>query len=122
MTVTLVHVPALALTVLASGWVRSTATKGTVRLLVGLVTGLVTWIIVGVVLADGAAVLLATALVGVAGAATLAVWSTAARAVGWAFGQMRARGVAGLLAAARADRTRVVAAISDATRAAGQAA
>lgn len=120
-TVTLVHLPAAALTVLASGWVRSTATKGTVRLLVGLVAGLATWITAGLVLADGAAVPLVAALVGLAGAATLAVWSTLARSVRWTTGQVRARKVAGLLPAVRADRARVVEAIAEATGAAGPA-
>ncbi len=115
LTVTAIHLPAIALTILTTGWVRSTATKGTVRLLVGLLGGLATWITAGVVLADGTAVPLVATLVGIAGATTLAVWSTLARSVRWAWGQVRARSVAGLLPAVRADRAAVIEAVQAAT-------
>ena len=52
-TVTLIHLPALFIIVVGTGLVRSTATKGTVRILLGLVTLLTTWMLMGIWLGDG---------------------------------------------------------------------
>ena len=67
----LIHLPALVLVLGATGAVRSTATKGTVRMLVGLFGGLATWIIAGVVLADGAGAWIAGVTVVAEGALAL---------------------------------------------------
>ena len=80
-TASLIHLPAIVLVVAATGLVRSTATKGTVRMLVGLVAGLATWIIAGIVIADGAAAWLAGLTVAAEGALALAVWTPLTRLV-----------------------------------------
>ena len=114
-TATLIHLPAIFLVVLATGAVRSTATKGTVRVLVGLVAGLLTWVIAGIVLADGAAAVVAGITVAVEGAVALVVWTPLARAVDALWGWLRVRDRAGLLPPVLAQRTDVI----EAVRAAG---
>jgi hypothetical protein len=94
---TLVHLPALLLIAVGTGLVRSTATKGTVRLLVGLVTVLATWAIAGVVLADGIAALIAGLTVAVGGVAALVVWTPLVRAIRTLLGWVRLRDRVGLL-------------------------
>jgi len=113
-TATLIHLPALILVVAATGMVRSTATKGTVRLLVGLVAGLLTWTVAGIVAADGVGAVVAGALVAVEGAIALAVWTPLSRAVATVWGRLRARDRVALVAPALAER----AALVDAVRAA----
>jgi hypothetical protein len=61
--------------------VRSTATKGTVRLLVGAAGAVLTWTVVAVLVADGWVVPVAMAVVAALGALTLASWSRSTRAV-----------------------------------------
>ncbi|MEM9609696.1 MAG: 1-acyl-sn-glycerol-3-phosphate acyltransferase [Actinomycetota bacterium] len=116
---TVVHLPAALLVVATTGWVRSTATKGTVRLLVGAAAGLSTWIIVGVVVADGWAAVAVGAGVAVGGAIALVVWSTLVRAVGRLIGRARARGRQQLADRARAERAELVGAVRAATAAQG---
>ena len=111
---TLIHLPALLLVLVATGAVRSTATKGTVRLLVGLIAGLLTWIIAGAVLADGFAAVVAGALVAVGGAIALAVWTPLTRLVATLWGYLRARDRVGLLPPVLAARADVVAAVDTA--------
>lgn len=104
----LVHLPAVAVTIGATIAVRSTSTKGTVRMLVGLATLTITWIIVGSVIADGWMVPVIAAATAAFGAAALAVmtpWWRAARAVWTAF---RVRDREGLLPPVLAARTEVV--------------
>ena len=90
---------------------RSTATKGTVRLLVGLIAGLLTWIIAGAVLADGFGAVVAGALVAIGGAIALAVWTPLTRLVATLWGYLRARDRVGLLPPVLAARAEVVAAV-----------
>lgn len=75
LSATLVHLPALIVVVAATSAVHATATKGTVRALVGLVAGLATWLIAGVVVADGWAALVAAAVFAASGVIALLVWS-----------------------------------------------
>jgi 1-acyl-sn-glycerol-3-phosphate acyltransferase len=97
LTATLIHLPALVLVTTATGLVRSTATKGTVRLLVGLVTLLVTWSIAGWLLADGLGAFVAAVAVALGGAGALAVWSPVVAAVRTVGGWLRVRDRVGLL-------------------------
>jgi 1-acyl-sn-glycerol-3-phosphate acyltransferase len=77
----LVHVPLLLAVRAATTAVRSTATKGTVRLLVGAAGAVLTWTVVAVLVADGWGVPVAMAVVAALGALTLASWSRSTRAV-----------------------------------------
>jgi hypothetical protein len=116
-TATLIHLPAILLVVLATGSVRSTATKGTVRMLVGLVTLLATWAVAGAVLADGAGAFVAGVVVAVGGAAALAVWGPLTTEVAGMWARLRARDRAGLMPPvleARADVVSAVRAAADA--------
>ncbi|QQS24269.1 MAG: 1-acyl-sn-glycerol-3-phosphate acyltransferase [Actinomycetota bacterium] len=108
LTATLIHLPALGLVVGATALVRSTATKGTVRLLTGLVAGLATWVVAGIVLADGVAAFVAGAAVAVGGALALAVWTPLVRTATALRGRWRARDRAGLLPPVLADRAALV--------------
>ena len=94
----------------ATGIVRSTATKGTVRLLVGLVAGLLTWIVAGIVLADGVGAVVAGVLVA-DGGHRARVWTPLTRLVASLWGRLRARDRVGLLPPVLAARADVVAAV-----------
>ena len=114
MTVTLINLPAAFIVVIATALVRSTATKGTVRLLVGLVAGLATWIIAGIVIADGwwaVAVALAVALGGVA---ALFIWPPLIRQAVILIGRIRLRDRVGLLPPVLEARENVVAEVREA--------
>ena len=114
MTVTLINLPAAFIVVIATALVRSTATKGTVRLLVGLVAGLATWIIAGIVIADGwwaVAVALAVALGGVA---ALFIWPPLIHQAVILIGRIRLRDRVGLLPPVLEARERVVAEVREA--------
>ncbi len=91
LTVTLIFVPALVAVVVGTSLVQSTATKGTVRFLLGLVTGLLTLVVAGIVLADGASSLVAAAAVAVGGVAALVVWPPIVRAGAAIHGRLTAR-------------------------------
>ncbi len=80
LAVLLVHLPLLLVVRAATTAVRATATKGTVRLLVGAAGALLTWTGVGVVAADGWWVPVAMVVVAALGALTLASWSRCSRA------------------------------------------
>lgn len=108
---TLIHLPALLLVVGATGAVRSTATKGTVRMLVGLIAGLLTWIIAGAILADGLGAVVAGALVAIGGAIALAVWTPLTRVIATLWGYLRTRDRVGLLPPVLAARADVIAAV-----------
>ncbi|MEO1056977.1 MAG: 1-acyl-sn-glycerol-3-phosphate acyltransferase [Actinomycetota bacterium] len=105
---TLWFVPAIALTVVITGTVKSTATKGTVRLLVGLVTGLATVVVAGVVLADGWGAVLAGVFVGVGGVVALVIWPPLIRVALTFVGWLRTRDRAGPLAAVFSERAEVI--------------
>jgi len=96
-TLTLFHVPAVVLVVVGTGLVRSTATKGTVRLLLGLVTAVTTWVVAGVWLADGWAALGVGIAVAVGGVAALVVWPPLIRQALIVVGRLRVRDRVGLL-------------------------
>lgn len=96
-TLTLLHLPALFIVVVGTGLVRSTATKGTVRLLLGLVTGVATWVIAGAWLADGWAALGVGLVVAAGGVAALVVWPPLVREVLVIVGRLRVRDRVGLL-------------------------
>ena len=114
LTASLIHLPALVLVVVATGLVRSTATKGTVRMLIGLAAGLATWIIAGILIADGAAAWLAGVTVAAEGALALAVWTPLTRLVSRLIGALRARSRAGLLPPVLEERARLGAAVREA--------
>jgi hypothetical protein len=111
LTATLIHLPALLLVVVATGLVHSTATKGTVRMLVGLAAGLLTWIIAGIVLGDGFGAVVAGVAVAIGGMVALAVWTPLTRAVAMVWGRLRARDRAGLMKSVLASRSALVAAV-----------
>lgn len=107
----LIHLPALLLIVLATGLVHSVATKGTVRLLVGLVAGVLTWAIAGLVIGDGWGALLAGIVVALQGQLALALWTPFVGLLASAFGWWRARDRAELLPPVLADRAVLVDAV-----------
>jgi 1-acyl-sn-glycerol-3-phosphate acyltransferase len=113
-TATLIHLPALLLVVGATGAVRSTATKGTVRMLVGLIAGLATWIVAGVLIGDGFGAVLAGAVVALQGAVALAVWTPLARAVGAVRGRLRVRDRVDLVRPVLAARSTLAAVVNEA--------
>ncbi len=115
LTVTLIHLPALAVVVVGTALVRSTATKGTVRLLLGLVTGLATWIIAGVVIADGTGALLAAIAVAVGGACALVVWPPIVRAADGLVGRWTVRDRGSLMNAIGTDRDALIETVRDAS-------
>ncbi len=118
-TATLIHLPAILLVVVATGMVRSTATKGTVRLLVGLVAVLLTWIIAGAVLADGWAAVLAAVFVALEGALALAVWPPLSRLASTLWAWWRTRDRVGLLRPVLAEQSALLDAIDAALEGAG---
>jgi glycerol-3-phosphate O-acyltransferase / dihydroxyacetone phosphate acyltransferase len=111
----LIHLPLVGLVRLATVSVRSTATKGTVRLLVGAAGALATWVVVGVLAADGWAVPLAACSAAAGGVVALLTWSRLVdgwrRLAGW----LRSRDRRQLAEAALASRADLVAAV-DAAR------
>ncbi|MGB0111881.1 MAG: 1-acyl-sn-glycerol-3-phosphate acyltransferase [Ilumatobacteraceae bacterium] len=110
-TITLIHLPALAIVVVGTGLVKSTATKGTVRLLLGLVTMLATWIVVGAYLGDDWTAVgfgVATAL---GGAVALMVWPPLIRQAIILAGRLRVRDRVGLLPPVIEARSQLVRAV-----------
>jgi glycerol-3-phosphate O-acyltransferase / dihydroxyacetone phosphate acyltransferase len=94
---TLIHLPALLVVTIGTGLVRSTATKGTVRLLLGLVTMALTWIVAGAWLGDGWTAVGYAVAVAIAGVVALVVWSPLLRQFRVLVGMVRVRDRAGLL-------------------------
>jgi 1-acyl-sn-glycerol-3-phosphate acyltransferase len=116
-SVALLFAPAALVTIGATAVVRSTATKGTVRLLVGFASGLLTVVIVGVVLADGwAAVGVALSLVG-AGAVALFVVAPLTRAASSVGSRLRVRSRGSAIDRVLADRAELVRLVHDASMA-----
>jgi len=97
MTVTLINLPAAIIVVVGTALVKSTATKGTVRLLLGLVTGLATWIIAGIVIGDGWWAVAAGVGVALGGLAALVIWPPLIQQVARIYGRIRLRDRVGLL-------------------------
>jgi glycerol-3-phosphate O-acyltransferase/dihydroxyacetone phosphate acyltransferase len=97
MTVTLINLPAAIIVVVGTALVKSTATKGTVRLLLGLVTGLITWVVAGILIADGWWALAAGIGVALGGLAALAIWPPLIHQIARIYGHIRLRDRVGLL-------------------------
>lgn len=110
-TATLVHLPAILLVVISTGLVTSTATKGTVRLLVGAVAGLATWVAAGVIISDGWGAVAAGVTTALSGAIALATWTPLLRALARVRGALRTRERAGLVPRALDDRAALLAEI-----------
>jgi hypothetical protein len=110
-TLTLVHLPALFIVVVGTGLVRSTATKGTVRVLLGLVTLLLTWITAGMVLGDGWTAVGYGVAVAAGGALALAVWPPLTRQVTMLVGRLKVRDRVVLVAPVLEARSRLIAAV-----------
>ena len=102
------HLPALIVVLIATGLVRSTATKGTVRMLVGLVTLLLTWTIAGIVTSDGVGALIVAATVAAGGIIALNVWTPLLNAARSVIGWVRIRDRVNLLPPVLEARARVV--------------
>ena len=113
-TATLINLPAAFITVFATALVRSTATKGTVRLLVGLVTGFATWIIAGIIIADGWWAVAAGIAVAVGGVVALFVWPPLIRQASILIGRVRLRDRVGSLPPVLEARERVVTEVREA--------
>jgi glycerol-3-phosphate O-acyltransferase / dihydroxyacetone phosphate acyltransferase len=101
-TATLVHLPCVIAVNLAVARVDSTATKGTVRLLVGMVTALLTWWVVAVLVADGVvAVVVTMVALAVLGGVALGTWTSVFEGLSivrrWFRSRDRSRLVPGLL-------------------------
>lgn len=109
--VTLIHVPAIVIVTVGTGCVRSTATKGTVRLLLGLVAMLSTWVIAGVVLGSGWTAVAYAFAVAIGGAIALVVWPPLVRQAQAILARLRARNRSGLLGPVLTARSHVVAAV-----------
>ena len=112
-TVTLIHLPALAIIVVGTGLVRSTATKGTVRLLLGLVTLLTTWVLMGMWLGDGWVAVADGVAIAVGGAVALTVWPPIVRQTGVLIGRIRLRDRVGLVPPVIEARSALVATVRD---------
>ncbi len=94
---------------IGTGLVRSTATKGTVRLLLGLVTMLLTWIIAGAWLGDGWSAVGYAVAVAAGGLVALIVWPPLLRQFRVLVGMVRVRDRAGLLGPVLEARSHVAA-------------
>jgi hypothetical protein len=93
--------------------VRSTATKGTVRLLLGLVTLLTTWVLMGMWLGDGWVAVADGIAIAIGGAVALTVWPPIVRQTGVLIGQIRLRDRVGLVPPVIEARSALVATVRD---------
>jgi hypothetical protein len=112
-TVTLIHLPALFIIVVGTGLVRSTATKGTVRILLGLVTLLTTWTLMGMWLGDGWVAVADGVAVAVGGAIALVVWPPLVREVAALLGRIKVRDRIGLVPPVIEARSALVTAVRE---------
>lgn len=94
---TLIHLPAVAIVTIGTGVVRSTATKGTVRILLGLVTMLLTWTVAGIWLGDGWTALAYAVGVAVGGLIALIVWPPLWRQAVILLGRLKVRDRIGIV-------------------------
>ncbi len=113
LTVTLIHLPALLVIVIGTALVRSTATKGTVRILLGLVTLPTTWVLMGMWLGDGWVAVADGVAVAVGGAIALTVWPPIVRQADMLLGRVRLRDRVGLVPPVLEARSAVVSAVRD---------
>ena len=111
--VTLVHLPALAVIVVGTALVRSPATKGTVRLLLGLVTLVTTWVLMGMWLGDGWVAVADGVAIALGGAVALIVWPPLVRQAAVLIGRIRLRDRVGLVPPVVEARSAVVTAVCD---------
>ena len=111
--VTVIHLPALLIVVVGTGLVRSTATKGTVRMLLGLVTLLATWTLAGMWLGDGWMAVAAGVAVAVGGMVALVVWPPLVREAIVLIGRLRVRDRIGLVPPVIEARSTVVTAVRE---------
>ena len=111
--VTAIHLPALLIVVVGTGLVRSTATKGTVRMLLGLVTLVATWTLAGMWLGDGWTAVAAGVAVAVGGMVALVVWPPLIREAIVLIGHLRVRDRIGLVPPVIEARSTVVAAVRE---------
>jgi 1-acyl-sn-glycerol-3-phosphate acyltransferase len=96
-TVTAIHLPAIFVVVVGTGLVKSTATKGTVRIMLGLATLLITWIVMGMWFGDGWSAVAAGIAVAVGGGVALVVWPPVVRQTVSLLGRIRLRDRIGLV-------------------------
>ena len=111
--VTLIHLPALVIIVVGTALVRSTATKGTVRLLLGLVTLSTTWVLMGMWLADGWVAVADGIAIAIGGAIALTVWPPIVRQSSVLIGRIRLRDRVGLVPPVIDARSALVACVRD---------
>ena len=112
-TVTLIHLPAVFIVVIGTGLVRSPATKGTVRLMLGLLTVLITWVVMGMWLGDGWVAVADGVAVAFGGVVSLIVWPPLVRQVIGLIGRIRLRDRVGLVPPVLEARSGLVAAVRD---------
>jgi glycerol-3-phosphate O-acyltransferase / dihydroxyacetone phosphate acyltransferase len=112
-TVTAVHLPAIFVVVVGTGLVRSTATKGTVRILLGLVTFVTTWTLMGMWLGDGWVAVLNGVAVAIGGVVAMVVWPPLVRQAVVLMGRVRVRDRVGLVPPVLAARSAVAVAVRE---------
>jgi hypothetical protein len=112
-TVTVVHLPAIFVVVVGTGLVRSTATKGTVRILLGLVTFVTTWTLMGMWLGDGWVAVLNGVAVAIGGVVAMVVWPPLVRQAVVLMGRIRVRDRVGLVPPVLAARSAVAVAVRE---------
>ena len=112
-TVTVIHLPALFVIVVGTALVRSPATKGTVRVMLGLVTLLITWIVMGMWLGDGWVAVGDGIAVAVGGVVALVVWPPLLRQAGILIGRIRLRDRVGLVPPVLEARSALVMAVRE---------
>ena len=110
---TLIHLPAALIVVVGTGLVHSTATKGTVRMLLGLITLVATWTLAGMWLGDGWAAVAAAIAVALGGMVALVVWPPLVREALVLRGRIRVRDRIGLVPPVIEARSTVVAAVRE---------
>jgi len=112
-TVTVIHLPALVVVVVGTGLVRSPATKGTVRVMLGLVTMLITWIVMGMWLGDGWVAVGDGLAVAAGGVLALVVWPPVVRQAVVLIGRIRLRDRVGLVPPVLDARSALVTAVRE---------
>jgi glycerol-3-phosphate O-acyltransferase / dihydroxyacetone phosphate acyltransferase len=112
-TVSVIHLPALFIVLVGTGLVRSTATKGTVRILLGLVTLMTTWALMGMWLGDGWAAVVNGVAIAVGGIVALVVWPPIVREAVALIGRVKVRDRIGLVPPVIAARSALVATVRD---------
>jgi glycerol-3-phosphate O-acyltransferase / dihydroxyacetone phosphate acyltransferase len=116
-TVTAIHLPALFIVVVGTGLVRSTATKGTVRILLGLVMFVTTWTLTGMWLGDGWVAVLYGVAVAVGGVVAMVVWPPLIRQAVILMGRIRVRDRIGLVPPVLEARSAVAVAVRESVEA-----